>query len=108
MELAGKPMLFIKASWTVIRQNDDVLFSSKYPKTVMELADKPDSVMDSHSSRPSITQWLQQPTRFQREPRHTEPYLVLLRVEFTSPLTVTRSAVRSYRTISPLPPKRLP
>ncbi len=59
--------------------------------------------MDSHSSRPLITQWLQQPTRFQREPRRTESYLVLLQVGFTSPYTVTSNAVRSYRTISTLP-----
>jgi len=32
-----------------------------------------------------------------------EPYLVLLRVEFTVPRTVTSRAVRSYRTLSPLP-----
>ena len=32
-----------------------------------------------------------------------EAYLVLLRVEFTLPCTVTSHAVRSYRTISPLP-----
>ena len=31
------------------------------------------------------------------------PYLVLLRVGFTLPQNVTTSAVRSYRTISPLP-----
>lgn len=68
-----------------------------------KLAGKPDSVVDSHSSRPWITPWLKQPTRFQREQRHTEPYLVLLRVGFTSPHTVTSSAVRSYRTISTLP-----
>ncbi len=68
-----------------------------------KLAGKPDSVLDSHSSRPWITPWLKQPTRFQREQRHTEPYLVLLRVGFTSPHTVASSAVRSYRTISTLP-----
>ncbi len=68
-----------------------------------KLADKPDSVVDSHSSRPSIARWLQQPTRSQREPRRTEPYLVLLRVEFTSPYTVASNAVRSYRTLSALP-----
>ncbi len=32
-----------------------------------------------------------------------DPYLVLLRVEFTVPQTVTSCAVRSYRTLSPLP-----
>ena len=31
------------------------------------------------------------------------PYLTLLRVEFTVPRTVTSRAVRSYRTLSPLP-----
>jgi len=31
------------------------------------------------------------------------PYLVLLRVGFTMPSNVTTDAVRSYRTISPLP-----
>ncbi|GGD51044.1 hypothetical protein GCM10011357_03700 [Lacimicrobium alkaliphilum] len=30
--------------------------------------------------------------------------MVLLRVEFTMPQTVTSCAVRSYRTLSPLPP----
>ena len=40
-----------------------------------------------------------------------DPYLVLLRVEFTVPQTVTSCAVRSYRTLSPLPdpiPKNRP
>ncbi len=32
-----------------------------------------------------------------------EPYLVLLRVEFTLQPTVTSGSVRSYRTLSPLP-----
>jgi len=32
-----------------------------------------------------------------------EAYLVLLRVEFTVPRTVASRAVRSYRTLSPLP-----
>ena len=34
------------------------------------------------------------------------PYLVLLQVGFTVPRSVTTRAVRSYRTISPLPRKR--
>ena len=81
----------------------DIILLCKALKLKMKLADKPDSVVDSHSSRSWITPWLKQPTRFQREQRHTEPYLVLLRVGFTSPHTVTSSAVRSYRTISTLP-----
>jgi len=67
------------------------------------LADKPGSVGNNHSSRPIIAHWLKQPTRFQRGPRHKEPYLVLLQVEFTLPQTVASCAVRSYRTLSPLP-----
>jgi len=36
-------------------------------------------------------------------PKRVDSYLALLRLGFTSPLNVTTSAVRSYRTISPLP-----
>jgi hypothetical protein len=70
---------------------------------ISELADKPGSVLDNHSSRPMIAHWLKQPTRSQRGPRHKGTYLVLLRVEFTLPSTVASDAVRSYRTLSPLP-----
>lgn len=59
--------------------------------------------MDSHSSRPAIAHWLKQPTRVQYGPYLMNPYLALLRVEFTVPRTVTSRAVRSYRTLSPLP-----
>ena len=68
-----------------------------------KLTDKPGSVVDSHSSRPVIAYWLKQPTRVQYGPYHVNPYLALLRVEFTVPRTVTSRAVRSYRTLSPLP-----
>jgi len=33
----------------------------------VELADKPGSVKDNHSSRPAITHWLKQHTRSQRD-----------------------------------------
>jgi len=68
-----------------------------------KLTDKPGSVVDSHSSRPAIAHWLKQPTRVQYGPYHVNPYLALLRVEFTVPRTVASRAVRSYRTLSPLP-----
>lgn len=68
-----------------------------------KLTDKPGSVVDSHSSRPAIAHWLKQPTRVQYGPYLMNPYLALLRVEFTVPRTVTSRAVRSYRTLSPLP-----
>ena len=70
-----------------------------------ESADKPGSVVDNHSSGWHVAMHLKQPTREQRGPRIMFPYLVLLRVGFTMPQTVTRCAVRSYRTISPLPTK---
>jgi hypothetical protein len=69
----------------------------------LKLTVKPGSVVDSHSSRPAIAHWLKQPTRVQYGPYLMNPYLALLRVEFTVPRTVTRRAVRSYRTLSPLP-----
>ncbi len=68
-----------------------------------KLTGKPGSVVDSHSSRPAIAHWLKQPTRVQYGPYHVNPYLALLRVEFTVPRTVASRAVRSYRTLSPLP-----
>ena len=64
----------------------------------VKLTDKPGSVVDSHSSRPAIAHWLKQPTRVQYGPYLMNPYLALLRVEFTVPRTVTSRAVRSYRT----------
>jgi len=78
------------------------------PKRVLclkksKLTDKPGSVVDSHSSRPAIAHWLKQPTRVQYGPYLVNPYLALLRVEFTVPRTVASRAVRSYRTLSPLP-----
>lgn len=72
-----------------------------------ESTDKPGPVVDSYSSRPAIARRLKQPTRSQREQRHTGPYLVLLRVEFTLQRTITSRPVRSYRTLSPLPIRRL-
>ena len=68
-----------------------------------ELTDKPGSVVDSHSSGTNVAVCLKQPTRSQRGTRHMETYLVLLRVGFTMPLLLPASAVRSYRTLSPLP-----
>src|SRR3569832_805830 len=46
---------------------------------------------------------LKRPTQGRRGPRHVSPYLVLLRVGFTVPRRVATRAVRSYRTITPIP-----
>jgi len=69
----------------------------------VESADKPGSVVDNHSSGTTVTDGLKQPTRKRPRARHMLPYLVLLRMGFTLPRSVTTRAVRSYRTISPLP-----
>ena len=80
-------------------------------KNMKELACKPGSVKNSHSSGMHVTMHLKQPTREQHADHMSAsrtkpllPYLVLLRVGFTLPSCVTTDAVRSYRTISPLPP----
>src|SRR3546814_1293181 len=49
-----------------------------------EPADKPGPVLDSHSSRRSVTATLKQPTRTRRGQRHG-PYLALLPVGFAVP-----------------------
>ncbi len=76
----GPPPLFFPFPWQLIE---------------WELADKPGSVVDNHSSGMCVTTHLMQPTREQRGPRHTFPYLVLLRVGFTMPLLLpaTRCAL---------------
>ena len=75
-----------------------------------EPACKPGSVEDSHSSGTYVAARLKRPTR-----KHAWatrccpysgqrlPYLALLRVGFAMPSSVTTDAVRSYRTVSPLP-----
>ena len=64
---------------------------------------KPGSVEDDHSSRRTITHTLKRPTRIRCGSHLMDSYLVLLQVEFTMPWTVASHAVRSYRTLSPLP-----
>ena len=67
-----------------------------------EPADKPGSVLDSHSSRRNVTVTLKQPTRTRRGPRHEVPIWSCSRWGLPC-RPVARLAVRSYRTISPLP-----
>lgn len=50
-----------------------------------------------------VTKHLKQPTRIQCGSHLQDPYLVLLQAGFAMPRPVTRRAVRSYRTLSPLP-----
>ncbi len=72
------------------------------PKEAAEPADKPGSVVDSHSSRRYVTAALKQPTRIQRGPRQWIPIWSCSRWGLPC-RSVTGLAVRSYRTISPLP-----
>ena len=81
-----------------------------------ESAGKPGSVVGNHSSGTHVAVSLKRPTRKRvritlRAPSTSMtkwgprrlPYLVLLQVGFAVPLSVATSAVRSYRTVSPLP-----
>ena len=73
----------------------------------MESACKPGFVEDSHSSGIAVTGELKRPTR--KHAGLTLPlawllsYLALLQVGFAVPPNVATGAVRSYRTVSPLP-----
>lgn len=67
-----------------------------------ESACKPGSVEDGHSSRPAVADGLKQPTRFPHGPRVWNP--IWSCSEWGLPCrSVARLAVRSYRTVSPLP-----
>ena len=61
---------------------------------------------EDHSSAARVTAAVEQPTRTLERTRAgpLRPYLVLLRRGFAVPPTLTCGAVRSYRTVSPLPP----
>ena len=74
-----------------------------------ESADKPGSVVDNHPSGACVAARLERPTRKLLRAAGTGPkarvfpYLVLLQVGFAVPSNVATDAVRSYRTLSPLP-----
>jgi hypothetical protein len=68
-----------------------------------ESAYKPGSVEDNYSSATCVTTGCQAAYPNPLRAAKKDSYLALLRVGFTLPQTVTRCAVRSYRTFSPLP-----
>ena len=73
----------------------------------LESVYKPGSVLSNHSSRARVTT---EPQATYPNPTRAAPkdsYLVLLRAGFTMPQAVASCAVRSYRTISPLPVSKL-
>ena len=71
------------------------------------MADKPGSVVDNHSSGTNVTICLKQPTQEQCGPHlfaaANVPLFGLAPGGVYHATSVTRSAVRSYRTLSPLP-----
>ncbi len=71
-------------------------------RIVTEPADKPGFVVSSHSSRRIVTDTLKQPTRRHRGSRHCLPIWSCSRWGLPC-RSVAGLAVRSYRTISPLP-----
>jgi hypothetical protein len=74
-----------------------------------ESADKPGSVEGNHPSGTRVAARLERPTRKLLRAAgagsvaRAFPYLVLLQVGFAVPPNVATGAVRSYRTLSPLP-----
>ncbi len=68
-----------------------------------ERADKPGSVVDSHSSGRSVAAALKQPTRMRRGQRHCIPIRSCSRWGLPCHAALAPHAVRSYRTLSPLP-----
>jgi len=70
---------------------------------VAESAVKPGSVVDNHSSRPSVTARLKQHTRGRVEPTHSPPIWPCSEWGLPCPATLSPQAVGSYPTVSPLP-----
>ena len=68
-----------------------------------ESADKPGSVVDSHSSRPCVAAWLKQPTRERCGPHRCSPIRSCSRWGLPCRAALAPRAVRSYRTVSPSP-----
>ena len=70
---------------------------------VAEPAGKPGSVVDNHSSRPSVTAGLKQHTRVRVEPTHSTPIWPCSEWGLPCHAALSPHAVGSYPTVSPLP-----
>ena len=75
----------------------------RWATEVAESAGKPGSVVDNHSSRPSVTAGLKQHTRVRVEPTHSTPIWPCSEWGLPCPATLSPQAVGSYPTVSPLP-----
>ena len=76
---------------------------SRGEEEVAEPAAKPGSVVDSHSSSPSVTAGIKQPTRVRHEPCHSTPIWSCSGWGLPCPEALSPRAVGSYPTVSPLP-----
>ena len=72
-------------------------------RKVAEPVVKPGSVWDSHSSSPSVTAGIKQPTRVRHEPCHSTPIWTCSGWGLPCPEALSPRAVGSYPTVSPLP-----
>ena len=68
-----------------------------------EPADKPGSVVDSHSSGTGVAVGLERPTRVRHEPCHRTPIRTCSGWGLPCPAALAPRAVGSYPTVSPLP-----
>jgi len=75
----------------------------KVSRKSAEPACKPGPVVNSHSSRPDVAVRLKRPTRERRGPRHSSPIWSCSGWGLPCRAALTPHAVRSYRTVSPLP-----
>ncbi len=128
MPLTGPPpvRVFFRADGLTVKQADSQRIGETASLAVSlkacqpekpEWADKPGSVVNGHFSGPAVARRLKRPTRESSRtgrvrPRPADkvdaagvaPCLVLLLVGFTKPNRSPGPLVRSYRTVSPLPP----
>ncbi len=83
------------------KPSDSALLTTQ--REYKESADKPGSVVDSHSSGPCVAAWLERPTRERCGPHHGSPIRSCSGWGLPCRAALAPRAVRSYRTISTLP-----
>ena len=96
-EAAARPRRPVRGRPAVIARNGIVA------RKVAEPVVKPGSVWDSHSSSPSVTAGIKQPTRVRHEPCHSTPIWTCSGWGLPCPEALSPRAVGSYPTVSPLP-----
>jgi hypothetical protein len=95
----GEPLPLSTSGGVGDRASRDVLMDWSRPVSRVLFALR----RDSHSSRPHVTVRLKQPTREQRGPRYRSPIRSCSGWGLPCHAALSPRAVRSYRTVSPLP-----